>query len=60
MARILLVDDPPGAALAAVEALGIDLALAQTRGRHQIDTVASVIEARRRSATISCCSTPSG
>ncbi|HXT97188.1 MAG TPA: ATP-binding protein [Polyangia bacterium] len=50
MARILLVDDPPGAALAAVEALGIDLALAQTRGRHQIDTVASVVEARRRSA----------
>jgi len=46
MARILLVDDPPGAALAGVEALG----LGPAPGRHQIDTVSSVGEALRRSA----------
>ena len=37
--RILLVDDPPGSALAAAEALGLG------RGRHQIDTVGSAAEA---------------
>ena len=39
MARILLVDDPPGSALAAAEALGAG------RGRHQTDTVGSAAEA---------------
>jgi signal transduction histidine kinase/ActR/RegA family two-component response regulator len=39
MARILLVDDPPGAALAAAEVLG------SGRGRHQTDTVRSTAEA---------------
>jgi two-component system, cell cycle sensor histidine kinase and response regulator CckA len=39
MARILLVDDPPGSALAAAEALGLAL------GRHQIDTVGSAPDA---------------
>ncbi len=39
MARILLVDDPPGSALAAAEALGL------SPGRHQIDTVRSAPEA---------------
>jgi two-component system, cell cycle sensor histidine kinase and response regulator CckA len=38
MARILLVDDPPGPALAAAEALGFD-------GRHQAETVGSASEA---------------
>jgi signal transduction histidine kinase/ActR/RegA family two-component response regulator len=44
MARILLVDDPPGAALAAAEALGLG------RGKHQIDTVATAAEAEARAA----------
>jgi len=39
MARILLVDDPPGSALAAAEALGFG------RERHQTDTVGSATEA---------------
>ena len=39
MARILLVDDPPGSALAAAEALG------SGGGRHQTDTVGSAAEA---------------
>jgi two-component system cell cycle sensor histidine kinase/response regulator CckA len=39
MARILIVDDPPGSALAAAQTLGFG------RGRHQIDTVGSAAEA---------------
>jgi two-component system cell cycle sensor histidine kinase/response regulator CckA len=39
MARILLVDDPPGSALAAAEALGL------SPGRHQVDAVRSAPEA---------------
>jgi len=42
MARILLVDDPPGAALAAAELLGL--------ARHRVDTAASIADARRRIA----------
>jgi signal transduction histidine kinase/ActR/RegA family two-component response regulator len=49
MARILLVDDPPGAALAAAEALGLGRGKQQT-GQHQIDTVASAAEAEARVA----------
>jgi signal transduction histidine kinase/CheY-like chemotaxis protein len=46
MARILLVDDSPGAALAAAEALRLPRATEQ----HQIDTVASAAEAEARVA----------
>ncbi|HEY4394156.1 MAG TPA: hypothetical protein VGP64_08840, partial [Polyangia bacterium] len=44
MARILLVDDPPGTAQAAVEALG----LARGKQQHQVDTAASAVEAEAR------------
>jgi two-component system, cell cycle sensor histidine kinase and response regulator CckA len=46
MARILLVDDPPGTALAAAAALG----LGRGKSQHQIDTVSSAAEAEARVA----------
>ncbi|HEX3901555.1 MAG TPA: ATP-binding protein [Polyangia bacterium] len=47
MARILLVDDPPGSALAAAEALGLG------RGRHRIDIVESTRDARKKIEEVS-------
>jgi two-component system, cell cycle sensor histidine kinase and response regulator CckA len=46
MARILLVDDPPGSALAAAEALGSATdSPSLDFGRHEVDTVGSTAEA---------------